>query len=566
MVTSQLDFQGAAFPHNASPSLLQEHCTALHFVLPPRTVPLSLSPPLQSPPLCMPELNQEAIAMALLFFLIVICPHIAFANEILKPSDGALLITSNPGSASSSSLSPAKFRPVSSSPSPGKRSPNKGGMSSRPAEKSDASSSIISSDSVLVALLDSPYTELAEMADEASLLQMLEKMVATHSITILAPRNSFLDNNIDSDFRRFLLEPGNIESLRQLLRFHVIPHRIAASHWTNGSVVTLAAESLEFSYVGGIMKVDLSNVVAPDAIVRRDGIVHGIDRLLIPKSVQNDYNRWKEGSSAARMLAVLPEESPTPESYRAMKAAAAAKAAALAKAAYTPLKPIWEALAPGPAMAPAPAPGPSSGHRWFDGESAVADFISTLVRYGGYNEMADLLVNLTSLAPELAKLVSEGYRVTILAPNDEAMLKLTAEDLAAPGAPEQIIFYHIVSEYQTEESFYNSVRRFGKVSYQTLRDPYKLVAQEEDGTVVFGEGKDKAHLIDVDIFKDGRISVQGIDKVLFPVDETSSSSKKGRKLGEQDEADGVKEHSASRKMVHSGLLCRALGRIMGACH
>ncbi|KAI5061325.1 hypothetical protein GOP47_0023830 [Adiantum capillus-veneris] len=459
----------------------------------------------------MPDLlPRHAIAMALLLFLLLFSPCIASADHVLKPSAGALLITRSPSSIVSSSPSSVKSKTISSPSSSVKRSATKQGSTTHPTTtKPGASSSIISSDSVLVALLDSPYTELAEMADEASLLQTLEKMVGTHSITILAPRNSFLDRNIDPDFRRFLLEPGNIDSLRQLLRFHVIPHRISAAHWTNGSVVTLAADSLEFSSIAGRMRVDLSNVVAPDAIVRRDGVVHGIDRLLIPRPVQNAYNRWKEGKSAARMLAVLPEESPTPETYREMKAAAAAKAAALAKASQPPLKPIWEALAPGPAMAPAPAPGPSSGHRWFDGESAVADFISTLVRYGGYNEMADLLVNLTSLAPELAKLVSEGYRVTILAPNDDAMSKLTAEDLAAPGAPEQIIFYHIVSEYQTEESFYNAVRRFGKVSYQTLRDPYKLVAQEEDGTVVFGEGKEKAHLIDVDIFKDGRISVQG---------------------------------------------------------
>lgn len=459
---------------------------------------------------------------------------------------------------------------MSSSSSSGKRSIAKPGASTY-SKPGTSSSSAISSDSVLVALLDSPYTELAEMADEASLLQTLENMVGTHSITILAPRNSFLDHNIDPDFRRFLLEPGNIDSLRQLLRFHVIPHRISAAHWNNGSVLTLAADSLEFSAIAGRMKVDLSNVVAPDAIVRRDGIVHGIDRLLIPRSVQNAYNQWKEGKSMARMLAVLPEEAPTPDTLRKQKAEAAAKAAALAKASSPPLESIFLAMAPGPAMAPAPAPGPSSGHRWFDGESAVADFISTLVRYGGYNEMADLLVNLTSLAPELAKLVSEGYRVTILAPNDEAMSKLTAEDLAAPGAPEQIIFYHIISEYQTEESFYNAVRRFGKVSYQTLRDPYKLVAQEEDGTVVFGEGKEKAHLIDIDIFKDGRISVQGVDKVLSPVEETTvSSSKKGRKLGEGEEEEEVdvnevKVHPNTSKWSPQGLLCWVFGRITWAC-
>lgn len=252
-----------------------------------------------------------------------------------------------------------------------------------------------------------------------------------------------------------------------------------------------------------------------------------------------------------RIMAEMPQGSPTPETYLAQKTAAAKrKAKASSSAPSPPTESIFYALAPGPALAPAPAPGPSTGHKYFDGESAVADFISTLVRYGGYNEMADLLVNLTSLAPELAKLVSEGYRMTILAPNDEAMSKLTAEDLAAPGAPEQIIFYHIIPEYQTEESFYNAVRRFGKVMYQTLREPYKLAAQEEDGTVVFGEGKGKAHLIDIDIFKDGRISVQGLDKVLSPVVVNTTSSK-GRKLEEEEEeeSEAVEELSMDVNML-----------------
>ena len=420
----------------------------------------------------------------------------------------------------------------------------------------------ISSDSILVALLDSPYTDLAEMADEASLLPTLEQTVSSFNITILAPRNSFLseasgNHGLDPDFRQFLLEPGNLRSLRELLLFHIIPRRISSSQWKNQTVSTLAGQPLEFSVSGsrdGLgrrkLRADLSSVVVPGAIKRRDGVVHGIDRLLIPRSVQSAYNAWKERQVRDRMLAVLPEQSPTPDSYRVQKAkaaAAAAAAAALKARAYAPPSDtIYDALAPSPSFAPAPAPGPSSRHNVFDGESVVADFISTLVGYGGYNEMADLLVNLTSLAPVLAKLVTEGYRMTILAPNDEAMKELPIEQLAAPGAPELIIYYHIIPEYQTEESFYNAVRRFGQVSYQTLRESHKLVAEEEDGTVVFGEGKDKAHLVDIDIFKDGRISVQGIDKVLSPP-QTSNTTTSRRKLGEVQEDLGQEDQDQKTK-------------------
>lgn len=144
--------------------------------------------------------------------------------------------------------------------------------------------------------------------------------------------------------------------------------------------------------------------------------------------------------------------------------------------------------------------------------------------------MADILVNLTNLATEMGKLVSEGYVLTVLAPNDEAMAKLTTDQLAEPGAPERIMYYHIVPEYQTEESMYNAVRRFGKIQYDTLHLPHKVMAQEADGSVKFGDGEETAYLFDPDIYTDGRISVQGIDGVLFP--STTESDLKKTKTAE----------------------------------
>ena len=46
-----------------------------------------------------------------------------------------------------------------------------------------------------------------------------------------------------------------------------------------------------------------------------------------------------------------------------------------------------------------------------------------------------------------------------------------------------------------------------------------MVAQEADGSVKFGHEDGSAYLFDPDIYTDGRISVQGIDSVLFPPEE-----------------------------------------------
>jgi len=360
----------------------------------------------------------------------------------------------------------------------------------------------VSSNSVLLALLDSRYTELAELVEKALLLQALEDAVGRGSVTILAPRNEALDRDLDPEFRRFLLEPRNLRALQSLLLFHVLPARVRLPVSSSSLLThpTLAGEPLELAAAA---------VTRPDAVVRPDGVIHGIERLLVPRSVQEAFNRRR---SLAAISAVLPTGAPEvdPRTHRLKKPAPPAPLGA------PPALPVWDAMAPGPSLAPAPAPGPGSGKHHFDGHSQVKDFIQTLLLYGGYNELADILVNLTSLATEMGRLVSEGYVLTVLAPNDEAMARLTTDQLSEPGSPENILYYHMVPEYQTEESMYNAVRRFGKVRYDTLRLPHKVVAREADGSVKFGQGEGSAYLFDPDIYTDGRISVQGIDAVLFP--------------------------------------------------
>lgn len=414
---------------------------------------------------------------------------------------------------------------------------------------SNATGGQINSNSVLVALLDSHYTILSELVEKALLLQTLESAVGAHNITIFAPRNDALERDLDPEFKRFLLEPGNLPALQTLILSHVIPARIPAGRWPRSAVRhrTLSGDPVRLF---PDRKVDLANVIHPDAVVRPDGVIHGIERLLVPRAVQDAFNRRR---SLVAISAVLPEGAPEvdPRTNRLKKPAPVPAGA-------PPVLPIYYALAPGPDLAPAPAPGPGGPHKKFDGESQVKDFIHTLLHYGGYNELADILVNLTSLATEMGKLVSEGYVLTVLAPNDEAMAQLTTDQLSEPGAPEQIVYYHLIPEYQTEESMYNAVRRFGKVRYDTLRLPHKVVAQEADGSVKFGHAEGAAYLFDPDIYTDGRISVQGIDKVLFPPDEeaagpaTAAAAKK------------VAEHKVAAAKPRRGKLLEMTCGMLGA--
>ncbi|KAJ0789255.1 putative fasciclin-like arabinogalactan protein/17/18 [Helianthus annuus] len=407
----------------------------------------------------------------------------------------------------------------------------------------------ISSNSVLVALLDSRYTELSELVEKALLLEKLEKAVADHNVTIFAPKNEALERELDPEFKRFLLEPRNLRSLQTLLLHHIVPSRLGRKDWPAESTqhTTLSSEPLHLSNLDSKKLAGNAEVIRLDDVYRPDGIIHGINRLLIPKSVQQDFNNRR---SLRAISAVKPEGAPEVD----MRTNRLKKPAPV-PAGSPPVLPIYYALAPGPSLAPAPAPGPGGPRHHFDGESQVKDFIHTLLHYGGYNEMADILVNLTNLATEMGKLVSEGYVLTVLAPNDEAMAKLTADQLADPGAPERIMYYHIIPEYQTEESMYNAVRRFGKIRYDTLHVPHKMLAQEADGSVKFGDDEETAYLFDPDIYIDGRISVQGIDGVLFPASEKADT----KKLEVTQSVDRVRTPPKSRRGKLLEVACQVLG-------
>ncbi|KAG0527009.1 hypothetical protein BDA96_06G195700 [Sorghum bicolor] len=224
--------------------------------------------------------------------------------------------------------------------------------------------------------------------------------------------------------KRKTLEPRNLPSLQSLLLFHVLPARLhAASFLSRRHHPTLAGEPLE---LGPAVS---RAVTRPDAVVRADGVIHGVDRLLVPRSVQDAFNRRR--SLASSISVALPTGAPEvdPRTHRLLKKPAPPLGA-------PPALPVWDAMAPGPSIAPAPAPGPGTGTHRFDGHGQVKDFIQTLLLYGGYNELAGILVNLTSLATEMGRLVSEGYVLTVLAPNDEAMARLTTDQLSEPGSPE----------------------------------------------------------------------------------------------------------------------------------
>ncbi|CAA6658455.1 unnamed protein product [Spirodela intermedia] len=325
------------------------------------------------------------------------------------------------------------------------------------------------SSSMLAALLDSPYTELAELVEKALLLPELEALVGKHNLTIFAPLNEVLH----PELRRFLLQLGNLPCLRALLLSHLLPSAsppppgppAPAPSPSSPSTPPTASSSAAAAAAS-------SSSTSPPSFSRR-----------LPSP------RWRHPRPRPPPRPPFRPASLQPPPLPAMPISSSTSAAAAA-------------LVVTPSPSP-PGPAKGGGNRW-SGRRRVRSFMDALVQYGGYGEMADVLVNLTAVAAEMGRLVAEGYVLTVLVPSDEAMGRVAAgERLSEAGAPEKMVYYHLIAEYQTEESMYTAVRRWGKVSYETLRVPYRV-------------GGGAAYLVGPDIYTDGRISVQGIDAVLFP--------------------------------------------------
>lgn len=86
-----------------------------------------------------------------------------------------------------------------------------------------------------------------------------------------------------------LLLPENQETLRQVLTYHVVPGSVTSPSITPGEVDTVAGEPVSIEDNAGAITVDGASVVQPD-IIASNGVVHAIDQVLLPPSLQESQS------------------------------------------------------------------------------------------------------------------------------------------------------------------------------------------------------------------------------------------------------------------------------------
>jgi uncharacterized surface protein with fasciclin (FAS1) repeats len=82
-----------------------------------------------------------------------------------------------------------------------------------------------------------------------------------------------------------LLLPENQQVLRQILSYHVVPGNMSSTEIQSGQVNTVEGSAVDINTAAGNVTVSGANVVQPD-IAANNGVIHAIDRVLLPPSLQ----------------------------------------------------------------------------------------------------------------------------------------------------------------------------------------------------------------------------------------------------------------------------------------
>ena len=133
--------------------------------------------------------------------------------------------------------------------------------------------------------------------------------------TVFAPTDEAFGRLPAGTVEGLLAEEG-LETLRQILQYHVVEGRVFSNDaLSSGRARTLARERVRFAFEGGQLRVNDASVVAAD-IDASNGVVHVIDNVLLPEDVVNALASASESDDAA---AARPGERMSPGSAGAAR-------------------------------------------------------------------------------------------------------------------------------------------------------------------------------------------------------------------------------------------------------
>ncbi len=116
---------------------------------------------------------------------------------------------------------------------------------------------------------------------------LVETLKGTGPFTVFAPTDEAFAKlpagTVDN-----LLKPENIDQLRAILTYHVVPGKVMASDVVKlKSAKTVEGQWVKIMVMNGKVMVDNANVVKTD-IAASNGVIHVIDAVILPSKKETD--------------------------------------------------------------------------------------------------------------------------------------------------------------------------------------------------------------------------------------------------------------------------------------
>jgi len=140
-----------------------------------------------------------------------------------------------------------------------------------------------------IAQEDGRFTTLVAALKIAGLDSNLNCSINCRSFTAVAPTDNAFALLDKALVTKLTTNKEYLEHLKQLLLYHVIPGRILSGAINNGaSIHTLQGEAIKATKVNGKITLNGSANVVVANIVATNGVVHAIDKVLIPSFLKKD--------------------------------------------------------------------------------------------------------------------------------------------------------------------------------------------------------------------------------------------------------------------------------------
>jgi uncharacterized surface protein with fasciclin (FAS1) repeats len=134
-------------------------------------------------------------------------------------------------------------------------------------------------DIVDTAVAAGSFTTLAAALEAAGLIETLK---GEGPFTVFAPTDEAFAK-LPAGTVEGLLQPENLEQLRAILTYHVVPGAVMAADVVHlDSAPTVHGQSIEITVEGSTVKVDAATVVAVD-VLASNGVIHVIDSVILPE-------------------------------------------------------------------------------------------------------------------------------------------------------------------------------------------------------------------------------------------------------------------------------------------